>query len=102
MKKLFLFSLLMGFLFFLQENTFAQTYTVNSTLDTPDNAVGDGVCDDGNGNCTLRAAIQESNANPGRNTINFNIIELCGLDQEEIACFHAVFNILVDQLDLVD
>lgn len=47
-------------------------YEVNSTLDTPDAAINV-VCDDGAGNCTLRAAIQEANAQPGIQTINFGI-----------------------------
>lgn len=45
---------------------------VNSTLDTSDAAI-DTVCDDGAGNCTLRAAIQESNAQPGKQPIHFDI-----------------------------
>lgn len=41
----------------------AVTYTVNSTGDDPDKAVGTGDCETTNaGECTLRAAIQESNA----------------------------------------
>lgn len=51
----------------------ASTLTVNSLLDTTDAAPGDGTCDDGAGNCTLRAAIQESNALAGSDTIAFNI-----------------------------
>jgi CSLREA domain-containing protein len=48
----------------------AATFTVNSTVDLPDVAAGDGVCNTGNSTamgqaeCTLRAAIQESNASP--------------------------------------
>ena len=38
------------------------SFTVNSLADTGDSAPGNMVCDDGAGNCTLRAAIQESNA----------------------------------------
>lgn len=51
----------------------AATLTVNTLLDTPDATPGDGICDDGSGNCTLRAAIQESNALAGSDTIAFNI-----------------------------
>jgi len=43
------------------------TFTVNSTIDAPDVNPGDGACAVGNGECTLRAAIQESNALPGPN-----------------------------------
>jgi len=50
-----------------------QSFTVNSTADLPDQTPGDGICatgrtaPDGSGNpeCTLRAAIQESNADSG-------------------------------------
>jgi uncharacterized repeat protein (TIGR01451 family)/CSLREA domain-containing protein len=38
---------------------------VTSTGDTPDATTTDGVCDDGTGKCTLRAAIQQANAEPG-------------------------------------
>jgi len=37
---------------------------VDSASDAPDASVGDGACDDGSGHCTLRAAIDETNANP--------------------------------------
>jgi hypothetical protein len=49
------------------------TFTVNSTLDTNDIQIGDGVCLTGSGVCTLRAAIAEANAMTGTNTIVFNI-----------------------------
>jgi hypothetical protein len=49
------------------------TYTVNWTGDAPDSNTADGVCDDGTGNCTLRAAIQQANATPGTDTISFNV-----------------------------
>jgi CSLREA domain-containing protein len=53
----------------------ATTITVNSTGDAVDASAGNGVCETaaGNGVCTLRAAIQESNANAGTDTIAFNI-----------------------------
>ena len=51
----------------------AVTFTVNSILDTGDNTPGDGSCDDGGGNCTLRAAIQEANAFAGTDNIHFSI-----------------------------
>jgi CSLREA domain-containing protein len=38
------------------------TFVVNSTLDAGDTAPGNGVCDDGAGHCTLRAAIEETNS----------------------------------------
>ena len=50
----------------------ATTFTVNSTLDTPDTAI-DGVCDDGAGHCTLRAAIMEANAGAPGAVITFAI-----------------------------
>jgi CSLREA domain-containing protein len=35
----------------------AGPFTINSLGDSPDAVAGDGACDDGVGNCTLRAAI---------------------------------------------
>ncbi len=37
-------------------------FSVDDTGDAGDNNPGNGVCDDGGGNCTLRAAIEEANA----------------------------------------
>lgn len=47
----------------------AQNFTVTGTADAVDANPGDGVCDDGSGTCTLRAAIIESNALGGPHTI---------------------------------
>src|SRR6185503_6308799 len=46
---------------------------VNSTADAVDANIGDGSCLTSGGVCTLRAAIQEANATPGADKINFNI-----------------------------
>ena len=48
------------------------TFTVDSTGDGADSDTTDGVCDDGNGECTLRAAIEEANE-AERSTIKFDI-----------------------------
>ena len=52
------------------------TFAVNTVNDGPDQVLN-GVCDTGDGvdgaECTLRAAIQEANANPGRDAIEFEI-----------------------------
>jgi CSLREA domain-containing protein len=47
------------------------SFTVNTSADHPDVSVGDGICDDGTGHCSLRAAIDEANASasPGMHTI---------------------------------
>jgi CSLREA domain-containing protein len=50
-----------------------ETFTVNSTGDAPDSDTTDGICDDGTGACTLRAAIEQANATPGTDTISFNV-----------------------------
>lgn len=55
------------------DNNFTDGITVDSKLDTADANVGNNICDDGAGNCTLRAAIEESNATTGTQTITFNI-----------------------------
>jgi parallel beta-helix repeat protein len=54
-------------------------FVVNSVENAVDESVGDGTCDTGQDidggapECTLRAAIEESNGTSGRDTINFNI-----------------------------
>jgi CSLREA domain-containing protein len=48
----------------------ASTFTVDSAADAGDSNTGDGLCDDGTGHCTLRAAIQQADASGGANTIN--------------------------------
>ncbi len=48
---------------------YAATFLVNSVTDAVDALPGDGVCATTTGNCTLRAAIQESNALPGQDNI---------------------------------
>ena len=50
----------------------AAVFTVNSNGDLADNSPGDGVCNNGAGACTLRAAIQEANALPGDDAIGFD------------------------------
>jgi hypothetical protein len=46
---------------------------VDSTGDEGDSNTADGICDDGMGTCTLRAAIQQANATAGADTIIFDI-----------------------------
>ena len=50
----------------------AATFSVNETTDAVDASPGDGVCASAAGQCTLRAAIQESNASAGNDTINLS------------------------------
>ena len=50
-------------------NLAGKTFIVKSAADSPDANVGDGKCKSVAGKCTLRAAIQESNALAGPNTI---------------------------------
>lgn len=59
-------------LFAISQPALAFNFTVNSTDDLVDNNPGDGICETspGNGICTLRAAIQESNAWPGKDQIH--------------------------------
>jgi CSLREA domain-containing protein len=47
----------------------AAGFVVNTTADTADTAPGNGICADSGGMCSLRAAIQESNALAGTDTI---------------------------------
>jgi CSLREA domain-containing protein len=52
----------------------AANFTVNSLNDTPDANTSDGLCADAGGACTLRAAIQQANADPPGDVIGFGII----------------------------
>ncbi len=49
------------------------TFTVTVTSDGGDANVGNGICADSNGDCTLRAAIEEADATTATDTIAFNI-----------------------------
>ena len=49
--------------------SFVPDVLVTSTADSVDANPGDGICDDGAGRCTLRAAVMESNAFTGADTI---------------------------------
>ena len=59
------------------ENSFSDesdyVIVVNSTLDTGDSDLTDGISEDGDGNCTLRAAIEQANYSKRQVSINFNI-----------------------------
>ena len=70
---LFLLSLLGGSDLWSLERTVsaATTFTVNSIGDGADSNLADGVCNDGTGACTLRAAIQQANADAGAEIITF-------------------------------
>jgi hypothetical protein len=60
---------IVGYFIAAPQSASATTFTVNSTIDAPDAIPGDGICDDGLGNCTLRAAVTESNFIGGANVI---------------------------------
>jgi len=51
---------------------FGASFTADSTVDAADANPGDGVCATASGACTLRAAIQETNALPGADTISLS------------------------------
>ncbi len=48
----------------------AANFVVNSNADKTDANPGDGLCDTGEGECTLRAAVQEANALEGSDSIS--------------------------------
>jgi CSLREA domain-containing protein len=60
--------------FSFADPTQAATFTVDSTGDSSDASAGDGICDIGDGSCTLRAAIEEANAGSGSDTISIGAI----------------------------
>src|SRR5215218_1186859 len=47
-----------------------------TTADAPDTSPGDGLCQATSGGCNLRAAIQETNATPGKDAISFPPLSL--------------------------
>jgi large repetitive protein len=49
------------------------SFTVNSTADSHDADPGNGVCADSQGRCTLRAAIEEADADPAGSTIAISV-----------------------------
>ena len=57
----------------IQPEAQAASFTVNSLGDSPDASPGNGACADAGGQCTLRAAIQESNATFIADTINCSL-----------------------------
>lgn len=71
--------------------THAVGFVVNSTADAVDCNPGDGTCETvpGNGVCTLRAAIMETNALPGADTITlpagFYALTLAGANENQAA-----------------
>ena len=64
------------------------TFNVNTFADYVDGTVGDGICDDGSGRCSLRAAIMEANASsPVNVTINvpagtYNLTRAYGAEED--------------------
>ncbi len=69
MKRIIFLAVMVLLVFGLVGNGFALTFTVDDTGDTNDSVLGDGICDDGGGDCTLRAATEEANALAGPDTI---------------------------------
>ena len=65
----FLTAMLGLILLAVPQSAAAATFTVNSTVDSVDASPGNGACADSLNRCTLRAAIMESNASSGPNTI---------------------------------
>ena len=63
--------LVTGLLALVPGTALAATFTVNSTGNNADADVGNGLCATSDGQCTLRAAIQEANATPVLDTIGF-------------------------------
>ena len=68
---------------------FAATFVVDDTTDAVDVAAGDGTCATAAGSCTLRAAIQETNALAGSDAITLSageyVLAIPGSDEDEAA-----------------
>lgn len=66
----FFLAAIVGLLLAAPQSAAAATFTVDSVVDSVDASPGNGTCADALNRCTLRAAIMESNASSGPNTIN--------------------------------
>ena len=64
-----LLSVACGAIFALTSPVYAETFVVDSDVDSPDAKVGDGKCESEAGGCTLRAAVQEANASDRESTV---------------------------------
>ena len=80
MRKLLMLALLICAVLVVSDGTspppaYAADFFVNSTGDAGNFSAGDGTCEtaSGNGICTLRAAIEETNAGAGGDVIKFSI-----------------------------
>src|SRR5690242_6158924 len=60
---------MLAFALAIGSNARAATFAPGTTDDTVDSMPGDGLCADAGGHCSLRAAMQESNALGGEDTI---------------------------------
>jgi hypothetical protein len=68
-KKFSVVTMVFLLLLTFSSNLRAATFTINTTDDTNDVALGGGICADSNGNCSLRAAIQQANYDAGTDII---------------------------------
>ena len=78
-----------GLLMACQTTAWSATFAVNDLADAIDAAPGNGVCATVHGTCTLRAAIQETNALPGADQVTLAIgvheLTLDGADEDAAA-----------------
>ncbi|MET0621893.1 MAG: Calx-beta domain-containing protein [Pyrinomonadaceae bacterium] len=63
----------LGLSAFQSRGAAATAFTVNSLGDTPDAVLTDGLCADASGACTLRAAIQQANADAAAASVGFAV-----------------------------
>ena len=73
----------------LSSSSYGQNFAITTSYDAVDANIGNGICDDGTGNCTLRAAIQESNAIGGDHTITLTTgtfkLSIAGINEDASA-----------------
>ena len=85
-SALLLIHVLLTAIIFKIDSLHAAEFMVDSTIDALDTNVGDGICLSTNGQCTLRAAIQEANALVGSDVIKLNVgqvdLSLVGHDDD--------------------
>jgi CSLREA domain-containing protein len=83
--RIWLPTVILGFTFLFGATAQAATFTVDDFGDSVDANPGDGVCANGGGFCSLRAAIQETNALVGPDTVNLSgavILDIAGAGED--------------------
>jgi len=98
LRRAYLFTFLISLLILFSSNTHAVEFVVDATGDAVDTNPGDGACTTRGGFCSLRAAVQETNALSGSDVINLpeGVFPLSGAASDEDKAERGDLDILDD------